>query len=135
MAAPTAGRPRPSPAWTRRRSRRRPRHQLLVADRINGNAPANNAFILELPPDFKEAYADAATEPNPPQRVLGSCPEGDIPIIFERAGHTDLDNRFYFRDLVEPNQQGLHPNGFNLWYSDCERGGGMHEQQGLLFVR
>lgn len=63
--------------------------------------------------------------------VAGNCNEI---VMLNYAGFNDESARFFFRDLAETSTQGLHPDGFQVFYDDC-RGGELQGQQGMIFVR
>lgn len=63
--------------------------------------------------------------------VAGNC--NDIAML-NFAGYNDESSRFFFRDLADVSTQGLHPDGFQVFYDDC-RGGELQGRQGMIFVR
>jgi len=101
------------------------------------STPVLHAYRFGVPPDFLDAQNDSAIETGLIIPVLGDCkPPNNGPSMLKNAGHTELDDFFWFRDVKGADQhRGLGVDGFQLSYSDCDRGGLLDAKQGVIFVR
>lgn len=66
--------------------------------------------------------------------VAGDC--NAQPTMLKYAGMTSLTDKFFLRDVrgVE-SEYGLTSRGFELAYRECDKGGHLHEAQGVIMVR
>jgi len=106
---------------------------LLVA-----RGTVDQAYTIDLPDNFVSDYADAPWNTGASvTRVSGDCiPNGDKPAMLQHAGYTDNEDVFFFRDNMSDDILfGLEASGYNLNDSSCNKGGGLHNNQGELFVR
>ncbi len=108
--------------------------KLLVLSRKGGV----QAYTIDLPANFVANYPTSAWEcKSNVAHVEGSCvPSGGIPTMLKHAGYTNRKDAYFFRDNSQDNIIfGLFAKGFGLNSSDCNKGGGLHLQQGELYVR
>lgn len=109
--------------------------EILVATRTGFATPVANTYVLEVPPDFVEAYTDQAYEHPGARTVLGVCQPTPQQTLLRWVGHTNNVASYFFRDLEMDDAWGLHSDGFHMVYDDCSRGAELNGEQGALFVR
>ena len=104
----------------------------LAGDVGAGGGVAARAYLLDLPSGFVDDHrSDAVTISR--VSLLGDCGEG--PAMLRWAGYVEDLSRYWFRDLEEMEPYGLAPHGWNTRYDDCDRGGELNGQQGVILVR
>lgn len=77
---------------------------------------------------------DAACETTGVSYQSGECEPEDHATMLDHVGFTVQTERFFFRDNTTYANYGLQPGGWNT-REDCDAGGGLHGEQGLLFIR
>jgi hypothetical protein len=111
--------------------------EILVAD-YDGDDPTihTHAYAFLVANGFLSHASDTAQNGDV-RSVLGDCdPGGSGPSMLRHAGNTSLTDDFFFRDIPESGQhRGLHPNGFDLAYTDCAHSGSLDGEQGIVLVR
>ena len=66
--------------------------------------------------------------------VAGPCK--GTPEMLRYAGAIELDDTFFLRDVMGTDQhRGLNADRLNLTYEDCDKGGGLDDKPGAIFVR
>jgi hypothetical protein len=109
--------------------------ELLVGTRGVAKAWGGDAFILAVPADLIAAYPASAFEVQTYATAIGSCAPQGVPAMLSWVGHTADDQHFFLRDHEEKVNFGLFAGGFNMAYDDCEHGGNLNQEQGMIFVR
>lgn len=105
--------------------------EILVATHEGDLTPGARAYRLSGFGDLFEDCSSNACATNL-DVVEGPCTET---VMLNFTGLAQESSRFFFRDLEESvGSNGLFPDGFSLFYDDCQAGD-LHEQQGLIFVR
>lgn len=93
------------------------------------------AYKITVAPTFLTTKRD----PVPTGSILtlaGDCAPPDGPEMLRNTGAPALDDVFFFRDVGDTGQhRGLTPNGFDLSYPGCPRGGSLDGVQGVIMIR
>jgi len=96
------------------------------------------AYTIDVPDNFVTDFDQSGwdTDTNV-AHVVGSCvPAGGKPTMLRFAGFTGRQDAFFFRDQGSTGIIfGLKADGFSLNKNGCNDGGGLHDEQGELFVR
>lgn len=95
------------------------------------------AYKFSVGPDFLTAHAATVVPTGTVTKLRGDCdPVDGEPTMLRFTGATSLPDVFFFRDIDDLGQhRGLTPNGFDLAYADCDRGGLLEGAQGMVLVR
>jgi hypothetical protein len=110
--------------------------EILLTRRTGFATPSDNAYVIDVPPGFLEDYRTSAYEHAGARTVLGGCDPGSGgPRMLRWVGHTDDEERFFFRDLSENDSYGLFSYELRTLYDDCWQGGDLNGEQGAVFVR
>jgi hypothetical protein len=108
--------------------------QILIGTYASGKVWGDHVYRLDVPEQFLWIYIDAPVE-TVATTVHGVCaPEGG-PTHLRWTGFTRLDDSFFFGDSLSDLGDGFLPSRLNTDYDDCDRGGLMHNLQGMVFVR
>jgi len=96
------------------------------------------AYTIDVPDNFVADFDQSAWDTTSDvTHVTGSCtPGGGKPKMLNFAGFTGRQDVFFFRDQGSTSIIfGFGADGFSLNKAGCEDGGGLHNEQGELFVR
>jgi hypothetical protein len=110
---------------------------ILMGNRNEGMQWGNHVYRLRVPADFLDAV-DAAVPTEQVDVVVGDCEPIGGPTMLHFGGYTGTPEFFFFRDLDAHAQHGLLHDGFDMFWDDvfgCINGGGLHGDQGMIFVR
>lgn len=109
--------------------------RLLVGSQSGGYGWGGRVYrVAGVPQGFPVEYQDDAvgTERS---TVAGNCAPLFGPSMLNVIGYTDSPDHFFFRDQAIESAYGLHPDGWSLYYNDCENAGWLDDVQGMIFVR
>lgn len=109
--------------------------EVLVGERSGWAAVVEHAYVVTVPEGFLEDYTDSTHMTEPARTVVGDCEPSGGPEMLQRIGHTASEETYFFRDIVDYDVHGLQPDELVTYYDDCNRGGNLDDQQGVLFVR
>jgi hypothetical protein len=119
-----------------------PFDEILLGHRDDAKKLIGNAFKMAVTHADIESHRDTSLHWPAASVVLGDCkPTGGAPRMLYWVGFSSDTDRFGFRDVPEHNDTqggtyGFFPDALHIAeYTDCERSGGLHEQDGELFVR
>lgn len=112
-----------------------PFREVLVGERSGWAAVVENAYVIEVPEGFLEDYDDSTYMTDPARTVVGDCEPDGGPEILERIGHTASEQSYFFRDIMGFDVHGLQADELETYFDDCENGGNLDDEQGVLFVR
>lgn len=111
--------------------------QLLIGDYTDGKTWGAHVYRLLLPADFTTACGGTQCAVAAGAVVAGTCnpaPRG-LASMLSLAGHTNGTEFFFFRDVPTFAAYGLGAGGWSLNYADCDQGGMLHQQQGMIFAQ
>jgi|GEM_PF-2700790 len=110
--------------------------EVLIGKRGSGKNWGDRAYQLTVPVDFVTLYATSAyltTDVTPIGRTCSPPPGG--PAMLAYIGHTSATDHFFFRDAPGLDLYGMRAGAFSVNYTDCDNGGELQGNEGMIMVR
>lgn len=108
--------------------------ELLVGTYTTGKTWGADAYKFVVPDLFIFSHVRAALF-SMPETILGSCAPNGGPHHLEHIGWTETEGAFWIAQYPFDTGDGFEPNGFDTDDADCDGGGNLHAQQGMIMVR
>jgi hypothetical protein len=108
--------------------------EMLFGSYLEGKARGENVYALTAPEHFIYVYGRAPYETTV-TTILGDCMPREGPVNMRYIGWTEQPHLFQIADIEGIAGDGLEPNFIDTDDADCDGGGNLHNQQGMLMVR